>query len=401
MGMDFFAKAGWINKERVTVYPRIFVAFYAIAIVLMLALSPHLIDPNGKNIGTDFMTVWSAGKLAQQGHAADAYDFQKHYAVQRAALPWKAGQHVPYYGWFYPPLFMAVAAALAFLSYGWALAVWMAATLPAYLATIRAILPDRRALMAALAFPGVFVNLGHGQNGFVTAALLGGGLVLLEKRPYIAGILFGLLAYKPQFGILIPLALLVSGGHRRTIISAAVTVLTEIAASYALFGRETWLAFFNSMKQTQKVALEQGAVGWERIQSIFAAVRMLGGSVELAYIAQALFAVVAAAVVLWIWRSRASMELKSAALVTASLMVTPYLLDYDLMVLALPVAWLAALGLREGFRRWEKITLLAVWVLPLLSRLLAKYLYLPTAPLVMALLLLLIVKRARADKVLT
>jgi hypothetical protein len=393
MWIDIFSKADWINKERVTVYPRIFVALYAAAIVIVLSLSPHLIDPHGKNIGTDFMTVWSAGKLVLEGKAADAYDYQKHFDVQRAALPWKEGQEVPYYGWLYPPLFLVVAAGLALLPYGWALALWMIATLPAYLATIRAILPGRAALMAALAFPGVFVNLGHGQNGFVTAGLFGGGLLLLEKRPYSAGFLFGLMAYKPQFGVLIPLALL-AGGHWRTIISATLTVLAATAASYALFGMGTWQAFFDSLQLTRGAVLEQGSAGWEKIQSLFSAVRMLGGSPELAYAAQTLYAIVAAAATLWVWRSRAGLDIKSATLVTASMMVTPYMFDYDLIVLALPVAWLAALGLRRGFLDWEKTTLLAAGLLPLLSRAMGQYLHIPIEPLVIAALLLIILRRA-------
>jgi alpha-1,2-mannosyltransferase len=395
MRADIFSKADWINKERVTMYPWIFVALYIVAIVLVLGLSHNLIAPNGKNIGTDFMDVWAAGKMALEGHAADVYDYQKHFDVQRAALPWPPGQRVPYYGWHYPPMFLIVATGLALLPYGWALALWMIATLPAYLATIRAILPGRAALMAALAFPGVFVNLGHGQNGFVTAGLFGGGLLLLEKRPYIAGILFGLLAYKPQFGMLIPLALL-AGGYWRAIISAAFTVLVTAAASYALFGIRTWQAFFGSLKLTRTVVLEQGPTGWEKIQSIFSAVRMSGGSIELAYGIQAVYGALAAGAVIWLWRSRAAQDLKSAALVTASLMVTPYVLDYDLIVLALPIAGLSARGLRHGFLPWEKITLFAVWLLPLLSRALAQYLHIPVAPLVMAMLLLVILRRAVA-----
>lgn len=400
MWKDIFSKAEWINKRRLIAYPRIFVTMYAIAIVIVLAMSHNLIDPLGKNIGTDFMTVWSAGKMAQQGRAAEVYDYQKHYEVQRAALPWKDNQRIPYYGWFYPPLFLIVALALACLSYGVALALWMCLTLPAYLAAVRAILPERGTVMAALAFPGVFVNLGHGQNGFLTAALLGGGLVLLQKRPYLAGCLFGLLAYKPQFGVLMPLALL-AGGYWRTILSAAVTVVVEIAVSYALFGAATWQAFFESAKQTQKVALEQGAVGWERIQSLFAAVRMLGGSVELAYSLHILCAASAAAVVIWMWRRPAvAPELKSAALVTASLLATPYILDYDLVALALPIAWLTAMGLREGFRPWEKTILLLVWLLPLFSRLIAKAVHVPSATLIMGLLLLFIIRRAAEAKTL-
>lgn len=397
MWIDIFSKADWINKERVTIYPRIFVTIYALAILIVLALSPTLVDPNGKNIGTDFMTVWSAGKLVQNGTAADVYDYQKHYAVQKEALQWNEGQTVPYYGWLYPPLFLMAAGVLALLPYGWALALWMAATLPAYLAAMRAIMPGRAAMMAALAFPGVFVNLGHGQNGFLTAGLFGGGLLLLEKRPYLAGFLFGLMAYKPQYGVLIPLALLAGGGHWRTILSAAGTVLAMTVASCALFGPETWQAFFDSAKLTQGVVLEQGSAGWERIQSLFSAVRLLGGSIGLAYTLQAIYAAAAAAAVIWIWRSRAGMALKSAALVTATMMITPYFFDYDLVILALPIAWMAATGLRDGFLPWEKTTLLAVWLLPLLSRALAQYLHTPIAPLMVAALLLAILRRARTD----
>jgi len=174
--------------------------------------------------------------------------------------------------------------------------------------------------------------------------------------------------------------------------------VAEVAASYALFGLQTWQACFHSMKATQSVALEQGAAGWETIQSLFSAVRLLGGGIELAYGLQAVYAIIAAAAVIWVWRSRAGLDLKSAALVTASVMVTPYVLDYDLIVLALPIAWLSARGLRDGFLRWEKITLLAVWLLPLLSRELAQFLHIPVAPLVMAILLLVILRRTRLEK---
>ena len=398
MGIDFFAKADWINKERVTVYPRIFVALYTLAIVIVLSLSHHLIDPNGKNLGTDFMTVWSAGKLVAEERAAEVYDYQKHYEAQRQALSWPEGKDVPYYGWFYPPLFLMIAAVLALLPYGWALALWLAATLPGYLAAVRSILPGKTALLAALAFPAVFVNLGHGQNGFLTAALFGGGLLMLEKRPYMAGLLFGLLAYKPQFGILIPLALLMEARtYWRTILSAGLTVMISVAASCALFGIEVWHAFFKSMKSTQMVALEQGATGWERIQSLFSAVRMLGGSIELAYILQGVYSLIAVAAVIWVWRSRASLGIKSAALVTASMMFTPYILDYDLTALALPIAWLAAAGLRDGFMRWEKIILLTAWLLPLFSRMTGQFLHVPLSPAVIALLLFIILRRAQTE----
>src|SRR5207248_327842 len=155
---------------------------------------------------------------------AAAYDYARVSAVQLGALPWREGAAVPIFPWHYPPMFLIIVAGLALLPYGTALAAWLAATLLAYPATVRAIPPDRPAIMAALAFPAVFVNLGHGQNGFLSTALLGGGLLLLGRRPALAGFLLGLLAYKPQLGLLLPLALL-AGSHWRAMIVAGLTVI--------------------------------------------------------------------------------------------------------------------------------------------------------------------------------
>src|SRR5262249_52824954 len=152
-----------------------------------------------------------------------------------------------------------------------------------------------------LGFPAVLVNLGHGQNGFLSAALIGGALALLDKRPVIAGILFGLLSYKPQFGVLIPLAL-IADGRWRAFLSAAVTVAILVAATTLAFGPEIWSAFFDSTRPTRVIILEAGSTGWQKIQSVFSWVRMWGGSVPLAYAAQAVATLVAAVGTVWVWR---------------------------------------------------------------------------------------------------
>lgn len=388
----FLSEAHWLNGERAIGYAWIFLILFAIASLAWIGLSPHLIDPEGKPLGTDFMDVWAAGKLALAGEPAAAYDYARHYAIERNALPYPAGSAAPYYGWHYPPLFLLIAAPLALLPYGAALAAWMAATLPAYLAAAKQAMPVRRWWVFALAFPAVFVNLGHGQNAFLTTALLGCGLILLTGRPWLAGVLFGLLAYKPQFAVLIPIAL-IAGGHWRPLVSGTMTVCVAAAISAAVFGEETWRAFFASLHLTQAYVLEQGATGWEKIQSTFSAVRMWGGAIDLAYIVQGAVSLAATAVTVLVWRSRATMPIKSAALCVALLMATPYVLDYDLVVLALPMAWLAAEGVRVGFLPWEKIALGAAWLLPLVSRAVGM-IGVPLGPFVLALCLAIIVRRA-------
>lgn len=388
--------ANWLNARRAADYPKIFLSVYVVAALLYLLASPHLIDPLGKPVGTDFMNVWAAGKMAGEGRAAGAYDWNLHAMVERATLPYEKDADVSYFGWHYPPMFMMVAAVLALLPYGFALLAWMAATLPVYIAAIRAALPEklrqgRGAVYAALAFPAVFVNLGHGQNGFLSAGLMGFGVMQLEKRPYLAGVLFGLLAYKPQFGLLVPVALLL-GWHWRAIFAAGITVVITAALSFALFGEETWRAFFGSLKLTRSVVLEQGSTGWEKIQSIFSAVRMLGGSVDLAYAAQALFACFAAGAVAWAWKSRADMRLKGAVLALGCLLATPYSLDYDLVLLALPIAWWLAAALEGQYRPYEKTVLAAAYMLPLFARSLGM-IYIPVTPFFLVVMMWMVLQR--------
>jgi hypothetical protein len=397
MHMELLAKASWLDEARVTGYARIFVGLFAVATIIWIALSPQLIDPNGKPIGTDFMTIWAAGKLALADEPAAAYDYERHHEVQRQALPWREDQVTPYYGWHYPPFFMPVAAVLALLPYGAALAAWTAATLPLYLAAIRAIVPYRHWLLFALAFPAVFVNLAHGQSGFLTAGLLGLGLLVLEKRPLLSGVLFGLLAYKPQLGLLLPLVLI---ADRRflTFIAAAATTLTVSLFSYVLFGAETWRAFAASVTVTRTLVLEQGAMGWEKMQSTFAAMRMLGAGIDAAYAVQAAVSVCAAVAVIWVWRRPVAMPLKGAALVTGGLLATPYVFDYDFTLLALPIAWLSVEGLRARFLDWEKITLFCMWLLPIVSRAIGGF-GLPIGPAALLVFLGLILRRAWAENV--
>jgi len=294
----------WLTPARARGYSLILLGLYVLAVAGWIASSDGLIDRNGKPLGTDFSNVYAAGELTWQHHAAEAYEPALHHAAEKAVF---GGREVPFYGWHYPPFFFAVAVTVAATPYGWGLSIWLATSLLAYLAAMRAILPRPETLLIAAAFPAVFVNVGHGQNGFLTTALLGGALHLLDRRPWLAGVLIGLLAYKPQFGVLIPIALL-AGGRWRTIGAAVTTIAGLVALSFVTLGGEVWHGFANSMSFTQTVVLEQGGTGWEKIQSIFSAVRVWGGSIQFAYAVQIALAALLAASLAWLWHSDAAFE---------------------------------------------------------------------------------------------
>ncbi len=391
--LELLRTGDWLTGERLCTYPRMLLGVIVIAVAVWIGMSDGLIDANGKPIGTDFSNVYAAGELTLKGTPEAAYDPASQHSAERQVF---GGRDVPFYGWHYPPLFLFAAAALALLPYGWALFAWMALTLPAYLAVIRTIVPRPETAVLALAFPAVFVNLGHGQNGFLTAALLGGALLLLDRKPILAGVLIGLLAYKPQFGVLIPLVLAATG-RWRAFAAAGAAVIAACAATYAVFGVESWLAFAESTGFTRAVVLEAGGTGWHKIQSIFSAMRMWGGSVEAAYAAQFTLGGLVAASLIWLWRSAAAFPLKAAALAAGSLLATPYVLDYDMVVLALPIAFVAAHGLDKGFRDYEISILAAAWVAPLIARSIAGALSLPLGLVAMSALYALIIARAISD----
>ena len=384
----------WLTGSRIRAYCLILLALSVLVFTGWIIVSDGLIDRTGQPIGTDFSNVYAAGSLTWQGRAADAYAPALQHAAEKAVFD---GRDVPFYGWHYPPFFFAIAFLVAALPYAGGLALWLVASFAAYVAAIRAILPRRETLLVAAAFPAVLVNVGHGQNGFLTAALLGGALHWLDRRPWLAGVLIGLLAYKPQFGVLIPVALL-AGGRWRTIGAAALTVAALVGVSFAMLGSGIWHAFADSMNFTQTVVLEQGGTGWQKIQSIFSAVRALGANVPTAYAAQGMLLALLAASLAWLWHSDAAFELKAAALALASLLATPYVLDYDFVVLAVAIAFFARHALDNGFRDFEISLLAAAWLVPLLSRSIAGVSYIPLGLLVELAFYGLILRRAALDR---
>jgi hypothetical protein len=379
----------FVTGERMRVYSALLLIAYATTILVLLATADGIVDNAGRPIGTDFANAYAAGRLALEGRAGDAYNWPAHHTMQKRI---SGRQDIPYYGWHYPPTFLLIAAAIAVLPYLGALLVYQAGTLIAYLAVVRSIAGRPEAWLLALAFPGVFVNITHGHNGFITAALLGGGLVVLDRRPLLAGALFGCLAYKPQLGLLIPLVLAATG-RWRVFAAAAATILALSALTAVMLGSEVFIAFWRSLPLTQLVVRE-GAPGFYKIQSVYAALRLLGAPADLATAAQLFATLGTAAAAVALWRSSAAFELKAAGLILGSVIVTPYVLDYDLVVLAPAIAFLAAHGLRQGFAPYEAALLVALWVVPFVARSIADLTAVSLAPPLLIGAFLLVLERA-------
>jgi hypothetical protein len=328
-----------------------FVLFVINAVFFPTAFFAHwwIFDEKGLGVPTDFVNVWSAGKLVLDGHPALAYDWDIQKQVQVAVL---GRSYEGNFAWHYPPPFLFVVALLAHFPYAVAFIGWASISLMPYLAVMRAIVGRPFGLLLAAAFPVVLTNTLVGQNGFLTASLIGGALYLMPMRPVLSGICIGLLSYKPQYGLLFPLVLIAAS--QWTVFFTAGCVAAAVAvASWLAFGTESWQAFFHWMPMFSQAFLTEGRAPWGKMQSIFALVRYFGGAEQLAWVFQWILSGAVAVLLALMWRSRASYPLKAAAFAAGTLLITPYLFLYDLMVLAIPVAFLVRIGLSRGFQRYE------------------------------------------------
>jgi arabinofuranan 3-O-arabinosyltransferase len=354
---------GYLPSQNIFAASRLQAYGYAIAVIYaaffisICRAGVWILDNARLPIYTDFAVWWAGGLQALHGNPALLYDLGEFAKIQVALF--RPGEAV-YLNWpSYPPTFFLLLAPLALLPYRWAFLTWDLATLVACVGVVYLIVGRAPAIALALASPFTAWNFLAAQNGGLTAALLGLSLLLLERRPALAGVFIGCLTYKPQYGILFPVALLACR-QWRAIAAAAVTAAVLAAISIAVFGIEPWAAFPHGFAVQGELSLGAGPdSNWAYLQTVYGLIRSLHGGAALAWLMQGLSTFAAATIVWIVWRSRVSYPLKAATLSAAALIATPYAFAYDLAAIAIPAAFLASDQLRHGFSRGEK----PLWIL--------------------------------------
>jgi arabinofuranan 3-O-arabinosyltransferase len=208
------------------------------------------------------------------------------------------------------------------------------------------------------------LEFSHRTEWLLTASLLGASLLLLEQRPVLAGVFIGCLTYKPQFGVLLPVAL-IAARQWRAFVSAAVTTILLVAASAAAFGADGWAAFPRALfAEGGETMLASPSWGF-LLQTVYGLILVLHGGAALAWLAQGV-ATAGGAIIVWlVWRSPVRYALKAATLSTAALIATPYAFAYDLAAIAIPVAFLVNDQIRCGLLRGEQTTMIALFAMSL------------------------------------
>ncbi len=382
----------WLNAERLRLYSVgvliCYVAWLAIYFYKAVWHAHEYVDP----LAIDFLPFWSASHLALQGHAADAYNIAVLERIESGAISHSVGV-LP---WLYPPTFLLIVYPFALLPWKMAAATFLGATYLCFAKAIHSIVPRRETIFVALAFPGAALVMATGQNGLLTAALAALGLVALPRRPTLAGIAFGILCVKPQLAVLFPFALLCAR-EWRALAALCASALTMLALAVAAFGTETLSAFLHNMGMAAGF-VEEGRAALARVPSAFSLVKLAYGSTTVAYAAQEASAIFAALAVWLAWHRRAPYPLRAATLVCASLMVSPYLYDYDLAWYGLIVAWYAKHAMTSGWKRGEREWLVLLWLMPLAGILVVMRVHFQFLPLISAATLSLVLRRIALER---
>ena len=328
-------------------------------------------------IGRDFINSWTAGHLVLSGQVHDIFQPPLFLAHEQALFD----PRLPFHFWSYPPPNLFLVAPLGFTPYMAGLFAWSAVGLVALAVAARAWTRDPWLWVLLIAAPASATNIGLGQNGAFSAALLIGGLSLIDRRPALAGALLGLLVFKPQIAILLPVAVL-AGRRWRTMAAAAAVVIAVVCLSALAFGLDAWRGFFGPTLRMQGIMLRQGHGPFQwMMPSAYMSARLLfhlhmWGALGV----QAPFTLLAVALTAWSWRrADRPLELRAAVLMAATFVASPQAFNYDLI----PASAAAIVLLRRDPVRWLGLALaILVWATPV-AMMGLEWIHAPIAPLVL------------------
>jgi hypothetical protein len=355
---------------------------YFVVLASLLFKGQWVIRAGGKLARIDFGYFWVSGNLAKLSDSTNVFDSSSFSAAQLTLFGPDGGPIFPYF--VYPPTFLLFTYPLGLMPYLTAFAVWMVATLVLYEVAIYTIVPRPAAVIIALTPCPVLLNFGLGQNVFLTAGLVGLSLAFTERRPWLCGIFLGLLTYKPQFGILFPFALLASRNSRALVSAAATSVVLGLTAAIA-FGYQGWLSFIHSLVNRQS-SLGENPGSQPPLASILGFLQLAGASAYISWTAHLVAAAIVAATISAICTKPIAHSLKAAALCIGLVMITPYVLGYDLCILSIAVAFLVKDALSRGFLPGERIAMLMCWAGLIL-------LLVPLIPIIICVVLLFLISR--------
>ncbi|MCW3797170.1 DUF2029 domain-containing protein [Sphingomonas sp. BN140010] len=296
-----------------------------------------------ENFLSDYLSFWAAGHFVLGGKAPLAYDLWQHRALQESLVgPLDGNMPFPY-----PPPFLFAVTPFSLAPYVPAFALWVAVTAILYWRVAKSYAPTP----FVMSQPAVLMTYLLGQSSFVVAAILLAGLRRLSERPFVGGLILGLMVIKPQLALLLPVAVL-AGRRWAAIPGALLSAGVALLAAWVVFGTATYRGFLQLMP-VYTGWLRGNGWPWDEFATPYAFVRYFGGSLAAGMAVQLAFAAFAVGVTALAWAQ--DWREKVPVLAAATLLVSPYLLTYDSLLLLVPAAWWIGQGRRTSL-------ILIVWL---------------------------------------
>jgi hypothetical protein len=331
-----------LTRREALVHARLLaVVLWLVAGVLVVVPGPR--DPFGTLKGADFLHFYTLGRIALQGDAAQLYDGPAQHDLQVQLVPSSAAEgFIP----VYPPQTAILFAPFARLPFYAAALLWALVTIVVYALVVHAASrplrrrPEATALIVAAAagFPPFWNLVLHGQSTTIPLAAFGLAWALVAGgRSFLAGLALGLLAVKPQLGLVVAVVVPASRDWR-LLLGIVLSIGVQASVSAAVFGPPVFAAWLEVLRELPAVTplLEPRPY---QLHSIRALTNLLPAPIGIA--AWAVASAVVAAYAIRLWNASQPVAVRMSGLVLATVLVSPHLTVYDATLLALPLVLLA------------------------------------------------------------
>ncbi len=329
--------ASWLTARRIRVHG-LLLAICLWSVYAADLATPGVRDRNGLTKGTDFLHFYTLGTLALRKDGSQLYDMPAQTDLMRQIVPGtSATLYVPLYG----PQVSLLFSPFARLPYGWALLAWLLLNTAVYFLCVYAVWKSSpnlqryrwTVLILAIAFPGFFHLVAWGQtSGLALGCFTLAFLAMRSRRSFLAGLAIGCLIFKPQLG-LAAAVLFVLSGEGKTVLGAALSALAQLAVGWGRYGTPVMRNYWHALLQVREVLplLEPRPYQMHSLRAFWWLLLPWPQAAFALYIASA---VAVLAVALRVWKSKLPLGVRYSALLIATVLVSPHLTVYDLVILA-------------------------------------------------------------------
>ena len=360
---------------------------------LQTTLTPGLVDRVGRFKGSDYVQFYVMGSLLGEGRADALYDAQAHLSEGRRRIDPNLGLYAahPNYG---PQVALAYVP-LAALPYGWSLAVFLALSGIGYAFSVWIVWRDCDALrqhgrvvaVLAAASPLLLTVVRYGQASAVAVLALALALAAFTRgRLFLAGVAIGCLAYKPQLGVLFGIAL-VAARQWRVVGGAAAAVAVQLGIAWLATGSQTMMRYFEELWLLVRDPRLVQAYPSE-LYSVRGFVHLLVPYVPVVAACGAAALLVAVVLAVRSWSSSSSVSVRFGVLIVLTILASPHLLSYDLLLLTIPLIVFADWAVQHQDHRFSvgmRVALVLLYFAPFSGMIVARLIGVQVAVIVMAL----------------